>query len=675
MAAASLAAAPSPDERLGVDAGRLLEGLTSEQARAVTHDGPPLIVLAGPGSGKTRTLTHRIAWLIATGRATADQILALTFTVRAADEMRVRLGSLLGEEGSRGLTAGTFHSISARMLRANAQSFGRTERYTIYDEVDAKKLLTAVIADRRRGIAEAAAECGMAPVDEVYDQMSLAKGELLSPREFKDSSRHPTAPMIAAAWAAFDEEMIYCDAFTFDDLIQCVAWLLANHPPLRNYYRRKWPAILVDEFQDTNLAQLTLVRLLADRCLTVVGDDDQALYSFQGARVDNILRFGENFADHQRLVLGRNFRCRAEILQSADALIRHNVEREPKRLLAERGAGGYIKSFRFAGDEDEAAWIARKVGDALARGISPDEIQVLHPAKWVSQPLQRALARARIPYRVLGSLGLFERAAVKTALAYVRLLVNPNDQLAFERAVNQPARGVGEKTRHRVARHARAEQIDLIAACRDASSIPGLKARPREALVQFGIAIDGAAQALRDNRSLTHAVISVLLMDGGLVEFYKSRLKGAAGSSRERDVQRTLDDLRSVVGAVSAYEKQESDATLAGFLEQTATLNAAEPDGTDRRVTLSSVHRSKGTEAAVVFVQGLEEGVLPGWRAIRSATRADLEEQRRAVYVAITRGRNVVLLCNSVRRTYRSRELEPSRFLGEAGFGPAPGTA
>lgn len=657
----------------------LSDGLTSEQVDAVGHLGGPLLVFAGPGTGKTRVLTERVAWLIRERHADPGEVLALTFTSRAAEEMRTRLASprLLGKDGASGLTAGTFHSICARVLRSHAAVFGRTDAYTIFDDVDLRKLLDGVLAQRRERIVAAAASSGEAPSKEVLDEIGLAKGRLWNPAVYMQHSGHVSAPFVAAAWIELERELIASNAFTFDDLITCTAWLLAETTGIRTHYQARWRWVLVDEFQDTNAAQMALVRLLAGTGhgdsggrLLAVCDDDQSLYSFQGSEIANVLRFGDSFPGHRTIVLSRNFRSRALVLEVAANAIRRNRERQPKQLDAARGPGGVVRSYCFADDQDEARWIARRVSDALSAGISPEEIQVLHPARWVSMPLQRALAQARIPYRVLGSLGMLERTEVKDALAYVRLLANPQDALAFDRAIARPARGIGEVGRRRVVEHARAQRIDLIDACGQASTVADLNVRQREALQRFAEGMTAARAALAGGRSLTHVVQQVLAMDGGLVPHYEGKLADRPSARKRRDIARVLEDLRSIVGAVTAYEQEsEEPASLAGFLEQTSAMHSRTLEGEDRRITISSIHRAKGTESLLVIVHGIEDGVLPGWRAIEAAGSAVMEEQRRLFYVACTRARDVLLLTHC-RRRHDRRNLTQSRFLSDAGFQP-----
>src|SRR4051812_38913743 len=405
-----------------------LAGLTPEQRNAVRHGPGPLLIVAGPGTGKTRTLTHRIAHLLTTGAAAPSEILAVTFSVRAAGELRLRLADLLGEQTARGALAATFHSVCARLLREHATLFGRTEAYTIYDQADLRRVIETLLADRTRSaIQQAIAACGQPAAAELETRIALAKSRLLDPSGYVERSRYPAAALVAAVWHAAEDELERCNAWAFDDLLTFAVRLLREHPARLAHLRGRWRWLVVDEMQDTNDAQATLVQLLAgnDGNVTVVGDDDQAIYRFRSAEPRNVLAFGERYPRHERVVLGRNFRSRAEILNAAARCIAENRQRHPKALIADRGPGGRITTRGFATDRDEAGWAAALIADALATGTPPGEVLVLARTGFASAPIQVALAAAGIPHRVLGSLGLYERAEVRDALAHLALLVNP----------------------------------------------------------------------------------------------------------------------------------------------------------------------------------------------------------------------------------------------------------
>jgi DNA helicase-2/ATP-dependent DNA helicase PcrA len=358
----------------------LLDGLTAEQVRAVTYGSGPLLIVAGPGAGKTRTLIHRIAWLLTCRLAEPWEILAVTFSVRAAGELRLRLADLLGEQVAAAVTAATFHSVCARMLRQDAALFGRTEDYTIYDAADMRHVIEWLLSGSKRGAIQAALdEYGQPASSEVLSEISLAKNRLLSPLAYERSASHPAAPLIAEVWREAEEELGRSNAFSFDDLLVGAVRLLAEHPHRLAHYRARWKWVVVDEFQDTNEAQGVLIALLAgpDGNVCAVADDDQLVYSWRGAEPNNVLEFGERFPGHGRVVLGRNFRSRAEILNAAVACVSQNERRTAKALIAVRGDGGRVHVRAFQSEYHEAHWIARTTGQALAAGIAPAEILVL----------------------------------------------------------------------------------------------------------------------------------------------------------------------------------------------------------------------------------------------------------------------------------------------------------
>jgi DNA helicase-2/ATP-dependent DNA helicase PcrA len=360
---------PDPAARASAPPGtnHLLAGLTPEQAQAVIHGRGPLLLIAGPGAGKTKTLTHRVAHLLASGQAQPWQILTVTFSVRAAGELRLRLADLLGEERARGVTAATFHSVCARMLREHAAVFGRTEHYTVYDPADLRNVIEWLLSDSQRGaIQSALADHGQPSAAEVLSEISLAKNRLLTPDSYEHAGRHRAAPVIAAVWREADVELQRSNAFSFDDLLVYAVRLLAEHPHRLAFYRQRWRWLLIDEFQDTNEAQGALIALLAGAGGNVcaVADDDQLIYSWRGAEPRNVLGFGRRFPGYDRIVLGRNFRCRAEILHAAVSCVAHNQRRAPKALIAVRGAGGQVRVLGFHSEHHEAHWVAATVADA-----------------------------------------------------------------------------------------------------------------------------------------------------------------------------------------------------------------------------------------------------------------------------------------------------------------------
>ena len=653
----------------------LLDGLTPEQAQAVRHGPGPLLLIAGPGAGKTKTLIHRIARLLATGAAQPWEILAVTFSVRAAGELRLRLADLLGEQVARGVTAATFHSICARMLREHASVFGRTESYTVYDQADMRRVIEWLLSDQRRGqIQQALADYGQPAAAEVLAEISLAKNRLLFPDGYEQAARHSAAPLIAAVWREAEIELQRSNSFDFDDLLVYAVRLLAEHPHRLAFYRQRWKWLVVDEYQDTNEAQSVLVALLAGAGGNVccVADDDQLIYSWRGAAPRNVLAFGERFPGHARIVLGRNFRCRAEILDAAVACVARNQQREPKALIADRGAGGEVRVIAFGTDRQEAQWIATEIADALARGVPPTEIIALARTGYASEPLQAALAQAGIPHRVLGYLGLYERIEVRDALAYLTLVQNPADAQAFRRAVGSPKRGVGTATAGRMVAVARdAHEGDLIAASGRARLIDVIRSPAvRDRLARFGEGLDRVRRELLAGRSIGHVVVAAVMLQGGLVHHYQKRRDSSPNPEERRDAERVLEDLRSLCRAAQTYAEQQADsATLTGFLEQAAGLHASElaPGEPDRRITVSTIHKAKGTEAQLVVLLACEERLLPSWRALQSPDPEQLAEERRLFYVACTRAKDQLLLTYATTRGHRPTG-GPSMFLAEAGL-------
>ena len=666
------AAAAQPRPELEV---ALLDGLTTEQAHAVIYGSGPLLIIAGPGAGKTRTLIHRIAWLLTSGLARPWEILAVTFSVRAAGELRLRLADLLGEHVAAAVTAATFHSVCARMLREDAALFGRTENYTIYDQADMRHVIEWLLSGCERGAIQASlADHGQPTANEVLAEISRAKNHLLSPTVYERSARHPAAPVIGEVWREADEELRRSNAFSFDDLLVGAVRLLAEHPPRLAHYRERWKWVVVDEFQDTNEAQGVLVALLvgADGNICAVADDDQLIYSWRGAEPRNVLGFGERFSGHGRVVLGRNFRSRSEILNAAVACVSQNERRTAKALIAVRGDGGRVHVCAFQSEYHEAHWIARTAGQALAAGIAPAEIVVLARASYATEAVQTALAQAGIPHRVLGSLGLYERTEIRDALAYLTLLVNPADAQAFRRAVQAPRRGVGEATIARLVALARERHhSDLIAAsARGADFEAARRQSTRDRLAAFGDAMERVRGDLRAGRSVGHVVVSTVMIEGGLVAYHQHRRDHAATASQRRDAERVLEDLRSLCRAAQGYDEHHPEhATLTGFLEIAAGLHAQEvkPGQEDRRITVSTVHRAKGTEAALVIVAGCEERLFPTWRALQAPDTDALCEERRVFYVACTRAKDGLFLTYAHNRGGRPT-AGPSQFLYEAGL-------
>jgi DNA helicase-2/ATP-dependent DNA helicase PcrA len=657
--------------------------LTDEQHRAVTHGAGALLVFAGPGSGKTRTLTGRIAHLLDSSRAVPQEILALTFTVRAAEEMRVRLVGLVGHDRAAAVTVATFHALCARILRSHAAIFGRSASFSIYDQSDVARIVRELLDDDDQDAGDAVAERAARGVE----QIALAKSRLTVPSQLRAEAQE--GAWLGALWDLVDSELARSNAFDFADLLTHSVRLLREHPPVRAGYRRRWRHVLVDEFQDTDPAQLALLAALTGPSggaplgsLLVVGDDDQAVFGWRGAAVENLLDFERSFPCAARLVLRRNFRSRPAILAAATRCIVHNTRRQPKALVADCAPGGELRVLRFANDHAEAAWLTKRMSALIAAGTDPREILVLcRSLRWTG-PLQQALTAAGIPHRVIGARSLWERVEVKDALAHVALVSNPSDSAAFRRAaaaptdrtqfrkagVVAPSRGCGPATQRAVIEHAREARLDLLEACMRADAL-AIRAPAKAALARLGRELSGVRDELAADGAVARAVVSAISVSDGPVACYQRLLDEAEHQGVLRDTARVLEDLRSLCRAAQTYQRQRgAGATLVGFLEQTRlsdipSLTADE----DRRLTIATIHGAKGTEAHAVFVVGCEERRLPSSHAIDSDDALAIEEERRLFYVAATRAKDRLVLTAAQERL-ACATAGWSRFVAETGL-------
>jgi DNA helicase-2/ATP-dependent DNA helicase PcrA len=667
--------------------------LSVEQRRVVEHGDGALLVFAGPGSGKTRTLTARIAALLDSGRARPSEILALTFTVRASEEMRVRLTALVGQGAAADVTVATFHSLGARILRPHAAAFGRTNAFSIYDSDD----LLHIARDLRGDDDDATREAGEEVARELVTEISRAKAQLWTPERLRAQAANAEHVRLATQWERLEQELRRCNAFDLADLVTRSVELLTRDRAVRDRQRARWRHIVVDEFQDTDTAQCVLLERLAgpggcapNGSLVVAGDDDQLLYGWRGARVENLLDFRRAYPCATELVLRRNYRCRPEILAAASSCIAHNTRRRDKALIAARPAGGTVDVARFGNDHQEAAVLARRIDAVIARGVDAREILVLCRSLRYTRPLQQALTSAGIAHRVIGARSFWERVEVRDALAYVALVANPHDGVAFRRAVGAPtdrrqfakagrrapSRGVGPATQHSVVEHARRANIDIIEACAtagewlaggvDRSASPSARA----ALAIFGEQLAAVRRDLLDGASVAKSVIGALTILGGPVQCYDDLLQSAENAEVAEDCLRVKEDLRSLCRAAHSHDDRFGDeASLVRFLHETRVEPGTALDAdADTRLTISTIHAAKGTEAHVVMVLGCEERLLPTGYAIDSADPMRVDEERRAFYVAATRAADSVTFTVAAQRLGEPT-AGPSRFLAECGGG------
>ncbi|HXG27368.1 MAG TPA: DNA helicase II [Nevskiales bacterium] len=633
----------------------LIEPLNPAQREAVTAPPADLLVLAGAGSGKTRVLVHRIAWLIQVERVSPQSLLAVTFTNKAAGEMRSRIEQLI-DVPVRAMWVGTFHGIAHRLLRLHWREAELTQNFQILDSDDQYRLIRRVLKSLDMDEARW-------PPRTLQWFINAQKDEGRRPQHIAASGDFAQEQMLRV-YTAYEEACRRAGVVDFAELLLRAHELCRDHAELLAHYRRRFRHILVDEFQDTNTLQYAWVRLIAGQGaeqsahVFVVGDDDQSIYSWRGARVDNIVRFGKDFPGARIVRLEQNYRSTGTILKAANALIAHNSGRMGKELWTDGGEGEPIQVYAAFNETDEAGFVMGRIQDWLNGGGRRDEIAILYRSNAQSRVFEERLMQLGIPYRVYGGLRFFERAEIKDALAYLRLLQNRDDDAAFERVINTPARGIGAATVDRLRQAARAQNASLWAAAQQAAAEGG---RAGGALKTF-IALIEDMSAATQGLPLAERVLQVVERSG-LVPHYRKE-KGEAGEAR-------VENLEELANAARSFDYQESEGLedqldpLTAFLTH-AALEAGETQGeagTDC-VQLMTLHSAKGLEFPVVFLVGLEEGLFPHPRAIEDG---GLEEERRLCYVGMTRAmRRLYLSHAETRRLHGSESLcTPSRFLRE----------
>jgi DNA helicase-2/ATP-dependent DNA helicase PcrA len=629
------------------DPAALVKDLTGPQRAAVEHRGGPLLVVAGAGSGKTRVLTRRIAHLLATGDATPFSILAITFTNKAADEMRARVVELVGP-GAERMWVLTFHSACLRMLRANAVRLGYEPGFTIYDDADSRRVLELLMVD-------AGLDLRRLPPRAVAGAISTAKSQLQDADAYASdgyAGADPYRTRIASLFARYDQRLKAANAMDFDDLLGNVVRLFRTCPDVLEHYRKRFRHVLVDEYQDTNVAQDEIVRLLADehRNIAVVGDADQSIYRFRAADVRNILEFETHFPDASVVLLEQNFRSTQTILDAANAIIANNPATHRKHLFTEGEEGRRITRYRATDEHDEAAWIASAIRRVHVEGQVPwGGVAVFYRTNAQSRVLEDELVRADIPYKVVGGTRFYDRREVKDVLAYLRLCANPFDEVAARRIVNVPKRGVGATSVTRLGAYAASAGLSFAEAVRRAEDA-GLTGRALTGCRELSELLESLL-ALRDE-----------LGPGDLVEEVVERtgygaLLDAEGTD---EAWSRRENLAELVTAAAEYE------TLEGFLERMALVaDSDELDLGSGRVSLMTLHVAKGLEFDAVFLSGLEEGVFPHVRSLQDPFA--LEEERRLCYVGVTRAKRHLAVTHAWTRNLFGQTTHgiPSRFLAE----------
>ena len=623
-----------------------LNDLNKEQRLAAETLEGPLLVLAGAGSGKTRALTYRVANLLSHG-VPPWAIMAITFTNKAAAEMRERIEKLAGESAA-DVWVSTFHSGCAKILRRDIEKLGYTRSFTIYDDDDQMSALKEII--KKLNIDEK-----FLPPREVKAKISDAKNKLLGPQEwFAQCDRDYRSQMIHDVYSAYEEKLKSSNALDFDDLIVKTLELFANHPPVLEAYQRKFRYIHVDEYQDTNYAQYMLVRLLAQesRNLCVVGDDDQSIYGWRGADIRNILDFEKDFPDAKVIKLEQNYRSSANILDAANQVIAVNENRKDKALWTQQGPGDQIKLYRAQDEREEAAWVCEQIRNLQMQGEDVSRCAVLYRTNAQSRVVEEAFVRTGIKYRIYGGLRFYDRKEVKDILAYLRVMINPSDDISVRRIINVPKRAIGDTTINELARYAAEQEMPLLTACMD---IPDtLNSRAKKSVEKFSDLMMSLTM-MTESMKLTE-LVQYVIDSTGLESQYA---KEDSDEARSR-----VENIREFVGAVQEYEEKSDSPTLMDYLENVALvsdLDAMTEDG--GAVTMMTLHSAKGLEFPNVFMVGMEENLFPSARSRDDQPR--MEEERRLCYVGITRARERLYMSHASRRMlYNQMQFnERSRFI------------
>ncbi|MGW6738779.1 DNA helicase PcrA [Streptomyces sp. NPDC055013] len=661
--------------RPALDAAALLEGLNENQRAAVVHSGGPLLIVAGAGSGKTRVLTHRIAHLLAERNVHPGQILAITFTNKAAGEMKERVEQLVGPRAN-AMWVMTFHSACVRILRRESKKLGFTSSFSIYDAADSKRLMALVCRDLDL-------DPKRFPPKSFSAKISNLKNELIDEEDFAAQATDGFEKTLAQAYALYQSRLREANALDFDDLIMTTVNLLRAFPDVAEHYRRRFRHVLVDEYQDTNHAQYALVRELVGTSehpvdvppsdydippaeLCVVGDADQSIYAFRGATIRNILQFEEDYPDATTILLEQNYRSSQTILTAANAVIERNESRRPKNLWTNAGAGARITGYVADTEHDEAQFVAEEIdrltdaGDAKA-----GDVAVFYRTNAQSRVFEEIFIRVGLPYKVVGGVRFYERKEVRDVLAYLRVLANPEDSVPLRRILNVPKRGIGDRAEAMIDALAQREKISFPQALRRVDEAYGMAARSTNAVRRFNTLMEELRTIVESGVGPATVLEAVLERTGYLAELQ---------ASTDPQDETRIENLQELAAVALEFEQEsaegEASVGLAAFLERVALVADSdqipdeEEDGSGV-ITLMTLHTAKGLEFPVVFLTGMEDGVFPHMRALGQAK--ELEEERRLAYVGITRARERLYLTRSSMRSAWGQPSynPPSRFLEE----------
>ena len=629
---------------------KALDKLNDRQREAVLATEGPVLVLAGAGSGKTTVLVNRIAYMISEKKINPWNILAITFTNKAANEMKTRIERLLGDEAA-DIWAGTFHSVCAKILRSCIDFLGYGRDFLIYDTADSRTVLKECM--RELNIDEKSF-----PPRNVLSIISNAKNDLMDPATFENTYRSDyRMSIIAKIYYRYQTKLYNNNAVDFDDIIFCTVKILSENPDVLMRYQSRFRYILVDEYQDTNNSQYMLINLLAQgsRNLCVVGDDDQSIYKFRGANIGNILNFEDDFPDMKKITLDRNYRSTQNILDAANAVIAHNRGRLGKELWTAKGEGGKVITFTGANEYDEARYVANEVKKYYEENGVFGDCAVLFRTNAQSRVIEEVMMREHIPYKVLSGLRFYERKEIKDIIAYLRFIHNPKDDVSLARIINEPKRKIGNATLDRAREIALANELPLYEVVSHADNYPEFKTATKK-LLDFSEMIE-SLRKIKDAVPL-HELTERVLNDTGYMP--------ALVLENTTESKTRIENLGEFMSVIAEFEKESEEATLAEFLEGISLISDLDNyDENEDAVVLMTIHSAKGLEFPVVFLTGMEEGLFPGIRSINSED--DIEEERRLCYVAITRAKDTLHITKAIRRTVHGKtniEL-PSRFFEE----------
>lgn len=652
-----------------------LDTLNGPQREAVLCTEGPLLVLAGAGSGKTRVLTHRIAHLVEDLNVAPWQIMAITFTNKAAAEMRERLQSLIGG-GARGMWVSTFHSMCVRILRTDCERVGFAKGFTIYDDSDSKRLVEQIMdelnIDKKRY-----------PIPALRNRISQAKNDLQVAEVFAEKTSDQVGQVAARVYTRLQERLRQLNAFDFDDLLLYTWLLLKNHPDVLAAYQNRFRYLMVDEYQDTNHAQYVLTQLLAaaHKNIMVVGDDDQSIYSWRGADLRNILDFEKDYPEARVVKLEENYRSMGNILAAANAVIANNLTRKPKKLFTSKPAGDKISVYSATDERDEGRWIASEIEHQHGEGMSYNQVAVFYRTNAQSRMLEDMLMRAGVPYRLIGGTRFFDRAEIRDVMAYLNLVVNPANDVAAHRVINVPKRGIGKTTVEHIDYVARETGITFLQAAELCIADDQIRSATRKAIAEFVALIHEAQGYAGDLRKVVEAIVD----KAGLIRVLEAENSDDAAGRIENiqelfgvvdEYAQTHDDADALFEPPTAEDAPEADDeppvrtfqanSLPDFVEWVTLrtdMDTVAEDG--EAITMMTIHAAKGLEFDCVFVAGMEESLFPHGNS--SQDSQGLEEERRLAYVAITRARKKLYLTNAFTRQIfgQSSANPPSRFIGE----------